>query len=58
MPGFGKRVQCELAGVALAPAAEATAPPSCTWSDIEASTGSARVAGAVVLPEVKDYPER
>jgi len=51
-----QRVQCELAGVALAPAVGGHCAAKVYMVDIEASAGSARVAGAVVLPDVKDYP--
>jgi len=51
-----QRVQCELDGIALATAAGGHCAAKLYRVEIEASANSARVTGAVVLPEVKDYP--
>jgi CTP-dependent riboflavin kinase len=51
-----QRVQRELVGVALPPAAGSHCAAKLYRVEIEAAASSLRVTGAVVLPEVKDYP--
>ena len=51
-----QRVQRELVGIALSPAADGHCAAKLYRVEIEASATSARVTGAVVLPDVKDYP--
>lgn len=51
-----QRVQSELVGVALPPAEGGHCTATLYRVEIEAVKGSGRVAGAVVLPEVEDYP--
>jgi CTP-dependent riboflavin kinase len=51
-----QRVQRELVGVALPPAAGGHCAAKLFRVEIQASESAARITGAVVLPEVKDYP--
>ena len=51
-----QRVQSELAGIALPPAADGHCAAKLYRVEIQAAANAAQVAGAVVLPEVKDYP--
>jgi len=51
-----QRVQSEFAGAPLAPATQGFCSAKLYRVEIQAPPSSARIAAAVLLPEVKDYP--
>jgi CTP-dependent riboflavin kinase len=52
-----QRVQSESAGIALPPAANGHCAAKLYRVEIQAAANAAKISGAVVLPEVKDYPK-
>jgi riboflavin kinase, archaea type len=51
-----QRVRCELAGTPLTPASDGHCGAKLFRVEIQAPGRAAKIGGAVLLPEVKDYP--
>jgi len=51
-----QRVQSELAGTPLTPASDSHCGAKLFRVEIQAPGGAAKIGGAILLPEVKDYP--
>lgn len=51
-----QRVRCELVGTRLTPASDSHCGAKLFRVEIRAPRSAAKIAGAVLLPDVKDYP--
>jgi len=51
-----QRVRCELAGTPLTPASDSHCGAKLFRVEIQAPRSAAKIGGAVLLPDVKDYP--